>query len=109
MDGCPQPVSTFQAVKTREQERRIERFRRRAREAEPGWLPPVGEREEINSDVLRKCLGIEPADTRSGRMSASQRLEIAGMWFAGREAEIPYEAWGLTRPSWIPYAEAPDE
>ena len=89
-------------VKTPDEEARLVAFRRRASEAQPGWLPPVEEREEINADVLHKSLGIEPEQTYPGRMSAEQRLEIITKWFAGTEAEIPYEDWGLERPSWIP-------
>lgn len=91
-------------VKTPDEEIRQQRFRQLGREAEVGWLPAVDEREEINSDVLVKCLGIAPEQTWPARMSAEQRLALVSFWFQGRESEIPYEAWGLERPAWIPEA-----
>lgn len=89
-------------VKSAGEEASLAAFRRRAVAADRGWLPPVEEREEINKDVLRKCLGIEPEQTYPDRMTTEQRLEITTKWFNGEEAQIPYEEWGLDRPTWIP-------
>ena len=65
-------------------------------------MPAPEDRLEINDDVLRLCLGIDPRDTRPGRMTSEQRLELISLWFSGEEAAIPYEKWGLERPAWLP-------
>jgi hypothetical protein len=77
----------------------VNEWRRRVAAAPVGWLPPAEEREEIDDEVLRKCLGIDQAGVHG--VGPDHRLELVSLWFAGREREIPYEEWGLERPSWI--------
>lgn len=93
-------------MKSRAEEERLAAFRELAAAAPEGWLPPIEDRAELNPDVVRKCLGIDPRDTYPDRMSFEQKLQLITLWFNGREQEIPYEEWGLTRPRWIPGAGA---
>lgn len=75
-------------------------FRERLAAAPEGWLPPAEKRHEVNDEAFEKCLGIGTAQFRA--LTPGQRLELVSLWFAGNEVQIPYEDWGLDRPSWLP-------